>query len=903
MLYSFSKQDNIRCLADIGEANNGAAAVIGGPIALLIANSSNYADLVSPKFIDATEVYAVSTTDNGTKIKVVLAYQADRSAYIAVYNVNTRLDSAALVYATYIAEISILLNLRDIFKSTRSYVGTRKDVAPYVKAGQVILVNSDGYRNTDSITTTLATIIRENLLISACSKKYIVVNNIVLGCIGTGRAHKDLQVESKSFIGTKIPELSELLTKTPTGLLDLKTFVAALKNNRQASDYYNNHLGMLRPTHIAMTTALSDLQNTADIIVALIKTPESDAICTHLSAAWFKRAVKQKLTRYPIEVSSDGKYDVQRLSTEATIKYPGQSWKGARQDDYIYVVTHHGRPDKIVGCIGVDASDIKSIILRRDKFKSHLEKNTQYCNIDIDITTKQDIELKRFMYACDQYELIPTFCDNLYRVFEYYRTECLHCSKEVLKEQYGIDVDKYKNSISHTASELEHIKVSVEEMLTYITLLINNKHVCDLFGSCCNFYFSMLNPTDTVLYKGEKSSLSSLNYAAKEILQGQTEPASFIIDGDYVRLNITLTPEKIKPHSFNLPAINLVINGYVLKGIISGEQIILNDKNYHYYAMHIDNIIYDKGHPSLPSVLRQNIRKPIYSFSDYIFPMDYLYDSMRTREYNKLGTISVRQAIYGKSFESFTSNSDEYEDAIVFTGLPYLCRIKQMLPVFNYFGKYFSTYEEYLNIVAQEAEYDKCLSGSTTVVTLQSAKTMPSDEEFDDMDLDDMDIELDEQDTPYADEVDMDVDMDDTDGLDEDISIDIEDLEEGSDDAAWSFNRQSWIATHPNDAYIEGENGKIYWFDVLHTQMKADHEATGEQLPFNDIQVLYSVWQNILKGMPNVSELELLRMMYDTDDGDGDGGDGDGTTPNDELETPTDTGITTDDDDDLFADL
>lgn len=935
MLYSFEKKNNFRCLSDIESANSQAGALIGGPLALIIANSTNYADLVRTKFIDTTELYCVSVIDNNNEIKAVLAGQADRTYYLVIYNNNN------LVCTVYITEINVLIVLKEVFTGRVGFSSTRRDIAPYVKLDRIIGINTR--LDVDLDTETIKSIVNQRLMLSCCSKKYLVINNMVLTCIGIGRAHKDLQIKSKSYLGQKIDELVELFDKAPTGLLDLDTFVANIRNNAAAQKYLIENGDKLRPAHIALITPLSDIENTADIIVGLISTPEEDALCARLSSAWFKRAVKQKLTRFPIETTTNGKYDVQKLQTQATIKYNGQTWKGARKTDDIYVITHHDKPNSIIGVIGVDPKDIARIMHHSKIIKNDIEHKSTYTNVNINITTKHDIRIRDIIRAHRHAGHVDYgFSFTAYLMYALLNELAgkLNCTEETLKTKYNLDIRKYKvgRHVGDTTEEdCSNIVMTTEELflfLSYVEFDIDVKrHADDLIKKYCNinnvdlliqyaqrakdfrnsFKFSFLskfNSSDKfadvriisrnhVETQMSNLTLKDLDDFYKTVENRNLQQVSFMIASEFLVMTLEYESVLIVRHDFNVPKVNFTLNGHKFTGIRTGNVFALHDVNMT-YALNILTLFDTDSDDGFYELSKFNDSTIMLKTSDFVFPIDTFYGSMRNVR-NDHSIVPVRKAIYGKTFEDFMLGSQHNSEiaSTLFTGNKDYCPDSNMVSLINHFGRYFATYDEYKAIITQEAAFDNSLNSALTKVETQR-NISPANIDIDDIELDDeYEDELFEEEQDADTDTDTEIEYDDID----DISLneaDEEDSEADGDEAAWNFNRQSWLLSHPNESYIETNGNQVYWFDVLHNSMYAEHLETGEALPYNDIITLQSVWQNILKSMPGVKDEELIRMMYDdaldnaSDDADLD----DNTAP--ETQEPE---IEIDDDDDLFSDL
>lgn len=825
-------------------------------VPMIFANASNLANNLTHMCVDVNDMYKMYVRE--LDLALVYVELRNRFGYLTLY----RASSQQLLFACYCGEITLTLAIKNMFESKIKQNDVRNIciVAPIDCLVTVEEPYKDEWKHI-------------NYAFKLGTFSYICLDGSILKCKSVGRGGKDLQVVDKFYITNKMPDLVKALSHQPTELIHCDNLLAAYNKTAESNMLSDRLTGNLLPVaKFGMTTALTDLHNTADIVVALAKTPRNDAVCATLSNDWLKRAVKHKLNKYPPEVTSDGKYEVQRLTTEATIKYQGDTWKGAKKTDLIYVIVEKvsRRP---VSIISIGAQELNYITKRKDFIQNAIKSNKKLV-IDLTLTfTKPDID--------------TALCAEL--------------------------IDK-KSSIYSALNETSPEKYN--EFLTYLATKPGRIGWIDLFDkeaeltTCC---------PATGLTFGDV--FSAYNARCKQLTNMDTYYVTGVSDIEIRRINQPNTIVKVEQslkevecHSFNFPTVTAIIptkngNTKTYKGYAKfGFAILKNiEDEYDTFMLCTDKLYKSSEYKT-------------YALCDYIFPSKPLHESIDSALASHEGgyQFTVSNAIYGKKL-ALPAGIDCYADVakVVSTGKESTTSIISVKYSLGYVP---NTIDEYNNLVKVEDQLKDLTDRNKTQVyssyydedeLLDEMDDFVDDEEYYDEYTDDYAEELAELESQNEDSYSDDDDYNDEDVEDDysgEYADDNDDYYDESDDDYsdlleeennWESQRMLWLRQHPDLKSILRNNKEVYWFDAMHLMMLSDQPESA-----NNIQFMETIWNSMLSKMGDCDPLELVGMMYDQlSDDSGSSGSDDAQTNNSDAASGNSSNDITDDNDDLFAGL
>ena len=689
------------------------------------------------------------------------------------------------------------------------------------------------------------------------SHSYVYLNGSILKCKRIGRQGRDLQVVDKFYITNKIPELNKALSHEPTCLINGKLVTDSLTSDDNTAQRLLDRLGgrSLPVARLGISAALSDMNNDADIIVALAKTKERDAICAHLSNDWLKRAVKHKLNKFPPEYSSDGKYEVQQLTTEATIKYQGESWKGAEKTDLIYTVVEKAsrRP---IAIISIGAIELEYVRKRVYSIKRALKDNAPVVNettIEFETSGITKILLLNMIDHYDHHEKLHNV-DKLRGFVARYPNQSVS----------WLDLFQF---------EAQNAKKGSKQVVTLMSEILALKRVSTSSEVEIPLYIETTGD-----HAGRVTSTLKSNARHYFTIKNRYVPA--------------------KPHDFNFPVLAVKIPddnhnmqtyiGYVKFNVALLKNINEPADKFMVYTAQTEHR--GAGYWAYNS----------FSLCDFIFPSFPLHENTQYDQKVEKGyQLVVSNAIYGKKFkdagkvlqgqdgttmeEAFGTVAKLVSTGIEIPGTTYSSELSLgFLP---------DTYSEYLELCAYDDKFEAVTDKHKTVMyTTSSFDEESLLDEMDDADYDDL---LEEA---YSDEEEYngfdDEDYEEVGQTDSDEEEQYEeDYMDDEDDDAWQMQRMLWLQNHPNSDCITSSGENVYWFDIMHDMMKVDQPDNA-----NNIQLLETIWNSMLSKMQGYTAQDVMSMMYEQ------------LKPSDDTVSYEPTNATpnndlTDDDDDLFADL
>lgn len=810
-------------------------------VPMIFANSPNLADRCTNMCVDCKDYLKLEVKD----LNLLLVYIGlpDRYGYLALY----KTDSIKLLYLSYIGEITLVNSIKALFTELVSAAGCRNicTVAPI----DSIITSEEPYRDEWNS-------FKLSFMLSSFS--YVYLNGSILKCKRVGKQGKDLQVVDKFFVTNKIPDLNKALSHTPTCLINGKLLTDNLANKTVNERIMDRLYGRKIPVaHAGIATALSDMQNDADIIVALAKTKEQDAICARLSNDWLKRAVKHKLNKFPAEVTSDGKYEVQQLTTEATIKYQGDTWKGAEKSDLIYTVTEKAsrRP---VAIISVGLTELNHIKKRRMLIQDAIKNNKHVI---------EHIVLEFYSYGLDK-DLMKSWV-----------------SSEIQNELKNAD-DIWK----HVVQQPDGIDVSWIDLLNYEAILTTGfpqqtKLLSNKIFSCRK---NLDRDAEYEAYIGDYYNFTAI----------KTQPPK--VGGKSI-FKLSSTYKPVEAHSFNLPDITIIVpNIDGIKQTYKGKV-----KFGVAYMKNVENpddtfiTIVDRAHHTGVG----NWGYSTLSLCDYIFPTMPLHENAEyAKEVERGYQIIASNAIYGKKLKDINkvvyNTRNQTNEALMYITKATATGYEVNNTVYSNalsLGFLPDTYEEYCELIKIDDMFDDAVTRNRTEMYVTS--TANDDALLDEMDDDDYSDLL--EDDSYEEEYDGFDDEEyeeetpattnDTDQYDDDY------FEDEEDDESWQMQRMLWLQNHPNTQSIVRNGQQVYWFDAMHLMMLSDQPGSAE-----NIALMENIWNNMLAKMTGVDALDLVAMMYDqlTDNDTSDEG-----TDTDAEQSEEEQYDISDDDDELFADL
>lgn len=815
-------------------------------IPLIFANAPNLAGKCTNLCVDCKGIYRMELTE----LSLVLVYieLPDRFGYLALYNSATK----ALLYLCYCGEITLTLAVKSMFDEHISG-SALKNICMVAPIDCVITAEEPYKSEWSNFSHTL----------NLSSFSYVYLDGSILKCKRIGRQGRDLQVVDKFYVTNKIPELNKALSHEPTCLINGKLLVDGLSDSDDVAQRITDRLNgtKLPVARMGMSTALSDTENDADIVVALALTPENNAICATLSNDWLKRAVKHKLNKFPPEFTSDNKYEVQQLTTEATIKYQGDTWKGAEKSDLIYVIVERAsrRP---VSIISIGKAEFDYIKLRRHMVKSAIKDQRPYIeHINVDFETAGLDKL--LMFACLQ---------------------------DMQNELCG------KDRLSKFATDNPNAKVSWIDMLNEEVKMAVRGPAAGITFAGMLFDYRRLNTSSRTELVERKVYMDDLGTDTPGRLSATLRPKSTLA------FTISRHYEPAKPHSFNLPTITITVpdhngNRQTYEGKVKfGIALMKNVENPQ------DNFMtfVEKAHHAGVGQSKYNS----FSLCDYLFPTMPLHEnSTYDSKYEHGYQLVVSNAIYGKKLKDAAkfmyAETNNTEAGLItvakMTSTGYEVQGSSLGSTLS-LGYFPDTYEEYCELIQIDDRFESLTTKHKTVMYTTAA--IDDESILDDMDDDDYSDLLDDGFDDSDDDLDVDYDDGFDDGTgqtaeDDDSILSDEDAAfyEDDEDDAWQMQRMLWLQNHPNSDCITDNGEKVYWFDIMHDMMKADQPDNA-----NNIQLLETIWNSMLSKMQGYTAQDVMSMMYEQ------------LKPSDDTSTggeadSSDASDLTDDDDELFADL
>lgn len=827
-------------------------------VPMVFANAPNLAPKAQGMCVDCKGMYKMEIEE----LNLVLLYieLADRFGYMCLYNSST----TQLLYMCYCGEITLTLAVKNMFANGPSGHGPLKNIC-MVAPIDAVITSEEPYRSEW---------ISFNTSFMLSSHSYVYLNGSILKCKRIGRQGRDLQVVDKFYITNKIPELNKALSHDPTCLLNANQILSSLSSNKDTAQKLVDRLsGKTLPlAKMTVATALSDTENDADLIVSLAKVPQNDTICATLSNDWLKRAVKHKLNKFPPEFTSDGKYEVQQLTTEATIKYQGDTWKGAEKSDLIYVIVEKVSR-KPVSIVSIGKQELETIKLRRYNLKSVLgshKKVVEHIYIDFD-----NFGLDRI--------LMTGFIDD-------------H------------EGNTNKDGMRAYVTEYPSNTVAWRDFFNHEAVIAS-----DTADDCKTFTGEILEQRKTNRFDNE--------YAERELyMYKNTEPTFGRItttNSDCTKHICTIKREyeEAQPRSFNFATITITMpdkngvrqtfEGKVKFGVALMKNVNDRNDNFMLYAEKCHH--YGIG----------NSRYRCFSLCDFIFPNFVLHESsVYDTDAEKGYQLVVSNAIYGKKFKDTAKFLLQHKSRnigralaevakLVSTGINY-----EPNPLTNALslGYLPDTYEEYCELAKLETLYSDIEDRSKTAMYTASSLSYDDESLLDAMEDDDYSDLLDEDtadDEEYLDDGFDDAEYDEPDSEEDEELLDQMDdtfQEEEMAEEEWQTQRLLWMQRHPDSIYITNNGEKVYWFDIMHNMMKTDQPGSA-----NNIQLMETIWNSMLSKMEGYNAHDVMAMMYEqlkatSQDDDTSTTDTSGTAGA-SLTTADDTSGLTDDDDDLFADL
>lgn len=816
-------------------------------VPMIFANAPNLAERCEGLAVDCKGLYKLEVKD--LNLTLVYIDLADRYGYLGLYESQTE----KLLYLCYCGEITLTLSIKSMFVDAPSGSGGMKNVCMVAPIDSVI-TSEEPYKSE-----------WEGMKVAfmLSSHSYVYMDGYILKCKRIGRQGRDLQVVDKFYVTNKIPELNKALSHEPTCLINCKQMLAGFGSDNNTRRILSERLlGQRLPiARMGMKTALSDTENDADIIAALALTPVNEAICATLSNDWLKRAVKHKLNKFPPEITSDGKYEVQRLTTEATIKYQGDSWKGAEKSDLIYVIVEKVSR-KPVSIISIGKSELDDIKLRRATVKSTLSTHTPAI---------QHITLEFDSYAIDKV-LITGFIDE----------DSSNMSNFAIMRKFVVEYEggsiPWRDFFNH---EAVHSEKCAKALKTYTGNLISHLNV--LSSASKNTFDFYMHTTEH-----KNDTFGRLTRSAEE-------PDTIHV------YKLSRECKEMQPREFNFPTVTIIVpdkngekqtfEGKVKFGVALMKNVNNPDDNFMFYVERLHNL--GVGRSAYGSL----------SLCDYIFPTYPLHEHAVLNKECELGyQLIVSHAIYGKKFKDLykllgfhPAQNAERCLAIIArltsTGINY-----EQNPFVSSLclGYIPDTYEEYKELIKFDETFASMEDRNKTVLYTQNSLNYDDESLLDAMEEDDDYSDLLEEDEELEDDYDADG-FDEADDVSEDndeLLDDMDNFEDEDDtDDEWATQRLLWLQRHPDSKYITDNGKEVYWFDIMHIMMKQDQPANA-----NNIQLLETIWNSMLSKMEGYNAHDVMAMMYEQlkEDTTDDGGQEDSTASANTL---------TDDDDDLFADL
>ena len=819
-------------------------------VPMIFANSENLAPYLTNYCVECNGILRADVKQ--LNLSLIYVELPNRYGYLLLYKTNP----LTLLYAVYCGEITLTLAVKNIFENKNN--GGCRNFCLVAPIGSVVTAQEPYATQWNNL--------RDSFVLSSFS--YINLNGNILKCKRVGRQGRDLEVVDKFYINNKIPDLQKALSNEPTCLIDKRLLVNKIQNNKYAMQQLSGK--RLPVAHLAITTALSDIHNNADLIVAIANTPQQDGICARLTNDWLKRAVKHKLNKFPPERTSDGKYDVQQLTTEATIKYQGDTWKGAEQTDKIYLVTEV-KTGRTLHCISIG-------------------KNELY-------------------YLNKRLELVQLAISQSEDVIENIQIELIN--ESISKKLLGNVIVETYYSEQHGAAVYEALGDSSEVLW---------KDLFEQEFNCMNVQSTKrLTVTSEILTQRKVAKADELE---KQCIYFGTDGSISKTTGEYIG-TISRTFSKAKSHSFNFPTITVKIKDKTYKGSIKfGFALLKNiEDNDDTFPMCV---------PAVTTIGRFGTLGTL-TLSDYVFCSWKLHDAVDIEEKWLYGrSVLISQGIYGKKYTQIGSKF-RFGDAIVAANATSTAKAAAtkvattITTAFSSISKAVSTgieqnntlsselslgylpdtYEEYQSLIAEDTIYVNNKANSKATITI-----VDEDDLLDQMeDLDELDEELlaemdDGDDDDYYeddfndDELGTDDNPEDSDDFDDLGDFDEDDLDD-SESNNWQLQRTIWLSRHSTDKFIVHDNEKVYWFDVVHILMIQDQPENAD-----NIDLLKQVWQSITSKMTDYSEEEIINMMFEQIKSETEGVNSSSTdAPSAEASVLPQQSDITDDDDDLFADL
>lgn len=806
---------------------------------LIIANSPNLASKLTNTAINSCGVHlAESSPISGNKLEAVFVELENRFGYLCLYEFNNK----KLLYASYCGEITLVNAIKTIFRG-EGHSSTQKNICIAAPIDCVITQEMPFKEHCGHGLP----------ILHLSSYSYLNLNGHILVLKRIGKSGRDLQVADKVYITNPIQELRKCFEHNPEGLINCAALSTAIANATGIQLSLVDRLtGKTLPLARKVCTApLTSIHSEADYIAALAETPEAESHCARLSTDWLSRAMKHKLNKFTPEVTTDGRYSVQRLTTEATIKYQGDTWKGASKKDSIYIVTST-KTNAIKTIIAINADELVQVL--------ELISNKRRC-----IHSTEWARVYHFTFEFDRPGML------------------LSDIKSILRHYASTNREDTYIDWSNIAKPF--LSYSDDTVIPWKELLISEFNNREKHGSILS----------TVVYGITMRSLQECSKKSTYIVHPKTTSADISLteNGNLIKqdeqklteITLSYTSELSEVASFNTSTLTIVIpnesggsdtyTGYVKMGYSLVHNV--NDKNDE-FGVCVRNTTYG----SLENLfIKGSGNNHILRATDYLFASAALHENELT--FNRLHTSGavVNKAIFGKKLMVFShSTPEEIEQVLkmVSTGRMISPTIADKYSL----GYIANTEEEYKTALKVEEAYEKIVTNNSIYLP----KTIQIVEDDDDLLMDDI---LDDEEEFYEEE-----EQDDVEYTDEDLAelIDDDDTADGND-STWTVSRLAWLNSHPDSVYIVEEDKQVYWFDVMHILMQADQpESAG------NIAILQQVWQSIKSKMSDVSEKEIIKMMYDninSETGEEEAGD-------------TDTGADdasslVDDDDDLFDDL
>lgn len=901
------------------EQNIGDCSVLlSSVIPLLVVNSNSLADRLHNYMIDCAKLYRKTgtDTDTNTTFDVIFAEQPTRYGYLLLY-INSELK-----FAIYCSEITIAMAVKSILRV--NLPASRIVFHDFVLKAKLNTIITQQ----EPFLSELTNFLNAGCSLALASYTYINISGTVIKCSRVGKAGRDLCVVEKTTLNSKIADLNKALTKPAQGLLSIASFTAGLQNLKKEPAVLNLITLKLPVSRLLCATPLSELKNEADIIVALASMREDEAPCVHVSASWLKNAAKHKLNKLPSKITSNGRFEVQRLTAEASIKYSGLCWKGADKSDLIYVISDI-TTKQIKACISIGAHELNYIVEYIKEIDARFENKEYIYDITFDFKNNDMTPLitqsgfSKSVYTINH--MTNSEADTVLKLINAKFVNNSHdLSQKFTRPLYTIEFSKFTlrpRSFNFPKITIIKLGETYEGFLKYnYTLMKNVNDTADKF-------ILDLTPMLDIKLDGSKNIISS-DFRPKYAYNHNIATAFTAFARDYHFSDMLLCSGMLKDYRGNVKDYHCEVNNIL--GYAGNSMHIIYTQKY----MAVTKAIYGKRIESL-----FNATYEAYTGFRSFLPIWIDFSPAETTVIYKILNILVAtgQLVGDASISSSSLSPQEF------------AKYAQIVASDLQLGYICDTYEEYLGLVDLQYKFDTLISNTIEIAaptTISIDDVDDEDIEIDDVDMDEdedeSDSEISDEDTiidddildeeAAADAMLEDVDLDDDDLLDQlddellssydenteigddiELSDDIEIDESGFEDdevidkvslnsdesSNWKMYRQMWLQSHPNSANVTINGEVVYWFDAAHIITMEDQPAIS-----NNIAVLETIWKGMLENMPDVNSESLIQMIYDSVNGaDGEGAASDIDTTRDDSVPPISTDSLVDDNDALFSGL